>query len=344
VFNFKLQLWGGLLKKLALFVGIFGLLGGVGGALAQNEAQPAPGVDPHAVTGVTVTAHSRDTPAREVERIGQTDGEGQLARWDSPICPDTVGLPNAFNAFVSQRILTVAQQVGASVGAKGCQPNVLIFVTPDPSGFTQKLVKLKEHALAGGRWPVNKAKLIAFVNDKDPVRWLYMSAAVQASSGGAVSDPVSAPHAAGITNGSSDGPHGLEAFLGAGALPSAPQMGNVQVSRLTPAAEQAFSQVVMVVDAKKIAGLGAGQIADYLAMVALAHIKEGSTFSGSDTILNLFTVGIDDAHNPKGLRPWDTAYLPALYKADAQKSYSGQVSHIATRMADQLKTSASGAQ
>jgi hypothetical protein len=297
------------------------------------------------VPGVTVAAPSNLTPAQQVETLAQADGKGQLARWSSPVCPTAMGLPDEFNAFIVNRMREVAKRIGAKFGDGGCQANILVLVTRDPAAFTHRLVALKERALAGGRWPVDKIKLEAFANDTKPVRWLYMSDTVQSSGGDAGTSQT--PHAAGVTNGNAVGAHGatgangLEAFLGGGALPSAPQFGNVRPSRLTPTGEQAFSQIVIVVDADKIAGLGAGQLADYLSMVALAQVRSDATFVGVDTVLNLFSPDRDTAERPAGLTAWDLRYLTALYSSDSQTNYAAQVSHIATRMkAEQAATGA----
>jgi hypothetical protein len=305
-----------------------------------NAAQPSA-----AVSGVTVTAPSNLTPAQQVEALAQADGKGQLARWSSPVCPSTMGLSDEFDSFIVKRMRAIAEQVGAKAGAPGCQANVLVLVTRDPAAFTRRLVALKERALAGGRWPVDKVKLEAFANDTKPVRWLYMSDTIQSMGGDATSSQV--PHAAAVANGNAVGAHGstgangLAAFLGAGALPSAPQFGNVRPSRLTPTGEQAFSQVVIVVDADKIAGLGAGQLADYLSMVALAQVRSDATFVGVDTVLNLFSPDRDTAQRPAGLTAWDLRYLTALYSSDSQTNYAAQVSHIATHMkAEQAATGA----
>ncbi len=309
-------------------------------AMAQTPARPDVAAPGPTVPGVTVTAPSSLTPAQQVEALAQADGKGQLARWGTPICPATMGLPDAFNHFIVDRMRSVAQKVGAKAGDPGCQANVLVLVTRDPATFTRRLVALKERALAGGRWPVEKAKLETFANDTRPVRWLYMSDTVQSGGGDATSQ---VPQAAAVTNGNSasgdrgsngasTGENGLEAFLGKGALPSAPQFGNVHPSRLTPTGEQAFSQVVIVVDADRIAGLGAGQLADYLSMVALAQARSDASFSGVDTVLNLFASDRDATQRPAGLTGWDTRYLTALYNSDAQANYAAQISHIATRM------------
>ncbi len=309
-----------------LAAGALALASLAGTAAAQGEPAPPPSAN---LPGVTVTAPSKLTPAQQVEELGQADGKGQLARWSTPVCPAAMGLPGEFDAYIVKRIREVASQSGVKTAPDACQANVMVLVTRDPAAFTRHLVALKERALAGGRWPVDKVKLEAFANDTKPVRWLYMSDTVQSAGGDAAN---AAPRSAGVGNGRSSGPTGLEAFLGAGALPSAPQFGNVHPSRLTPTGEQAFSQIVIVVDADRIAGLSAGQVGDYLSMVALAQIRSDATFVGVNTVLNLFSPDRDAAQRPAGLTRWDTDYLKALYGSDSQSSYAAQVSHIATRM------------
>jgi hypothetical protein len=305
-------------------------------AAGAGHAQEPPAAT---VSGVTVTAPGKLSPAQQVEAFARPDSKGRLARWTTPICPSASGLPTAFNHFIEQRIRTVAQDAGAPVAPPKCQANILILVTPDPAAFTRSIVAQKASALAGGRWPVDKAKLQVFADDHEPVRWLHVSDSVQ-TLGGAAAAPNQTQMSAGLM---SDGdPKGMAATFGRGALAGPPQLGNVFPSRLTPSVEEAFSQVVMVVDARRIAGLSAGQVADYLAMAALAQAQGKTSFAGVDTVLNLFAAGQDEARRPTGLRPWDSAFLAALYRSDSQASYSSQVSHIAQRMSGELDTDTMG--
>ena len=301
-----------------LLLGLCAPLALVGAAAAQT---------PTTVPGVTVTAPSNLTPAQQVKRFGQVDSKGRLARWGTPVCPVTAGLPDAFDAFIDHRIRDVAEQVGAVAAPEKCSVNVLILITPQAAAFTRKVVELKSHALASGRWPVDKAKLRAFANDPNPVRWFYVSDTVATLGGSANALNINTLSAAGAGS-------GLDQFFKS-ALPGPPQDSWVTPSRLKPAGEEAFTQVVIVVDANRIAGLSAGQISDYLAMLALAQVKAESSFAGTDTVLNLFAPGLDEAHRPTALTLWDKAYLSALYKSDAQSSYTAQVSHITTRIKDE---------
>jgi hypothetical protein len=299
------------------------LLAGVCGLLVSTAAQAqTPAATPtHAVPGVTVTAPSNLTPAQQVERFGQVDAKGRLARWDQPVCPAVVGLGADFNAFIVKRIRAVADQVDARAAPEPCHLNVLVLITPKPDEVTRKLAAYKARQLAGGRWGIDKAKLETFSASREPVRWLYLEDTAQTSGGGAAT-----PASIGAAG------DALDAFFGNTALVGQPQFADVTPSRLRPTGDEAFSQALIIVDANRIAGLSAGQVADYLAMASLAHVRADSSFAGTDTVLNLFAPGLDAAHRPPGLTPWDVDYLTALYKSDGQVTFSAQVSHIATRM------------
>jgi hypothetical protein len=316
------------LKVAYLLAGACGLLISAGAASAQTPDTASS----HAVPGVTVTAPSNLTPAQQVERFGQVDSKGRLARWDQPICPVVAGLPADFDTFVIKRIRAAATQVGANVAPEACNLNIAILITPHPAEVARKLADFKARQWATNRWPLDKTKLEAFASSKDPVRWLYVSDTTQ-TSGGNVATPASIAAGGDVL-----------AAIFKSALPSAPQFDRVTSSRLHPAGDEAFSRIVIVVDANRIAGLSAGQVADYLAMASLAQVRAESSFAGTDTVLNLFAPGFDAGHRPAGLTHWDLDYLTALYGSDGQTTYSAQVSHIATRIkAEQVQPAAADA-
>ena len=303
------------------------------GAQASGSIRPGAAVPNATVPGVTVTAPSNLTPIQQVERFGQVDPKGRLARWAVPICPVAVGLPPDFDAFIVQRIRAVADQVDARAAPEPCGLNVLILVTPHPGQLSRWLVKYKSRLLASDRQGIDRAKLETFAASKDPVRWLYVSDTTQTTGSG-----VALPPAIGAAG------DALAAFFGHTALAGQPQFAQVVPSRLQPTGDETFSQVVIIVDASRIAGFSAGQVADYLAMIALANVRAESSFAGTNTVLNLFAPGRDETARPTGLTNWDTDYLSALYKSDAQATYSSQISHITTRIkAEQAQPAAADA-
>ena len=282
---------------------------------AKTIAQTAPTAEAPSVT-VTAPAPAAALP-RLIRQSGQADGSGRLARWDRPVCPKAIGLPVQFNTFIEQRITGVAKEVGAVSAGQGCSPNILVLITPRADELSNMLVGLKARALAGGRWPLDKIRLQAFVNERKPIRWFFVSENIQ-SSGGVANE---------ITH--SDLSSALQdQFFGNSALPSAPSYDHVVPSRLDPAGDQSFSQVVIVVDAKKIAGLTAGQLSSYLAMASLAQLRSDTTFDSENTIMNLFSPDHEQSP-PIDLTTWDRAYLTALYRTDGQVTGALQASHMA---------------
>ncbi len=284
-------------------------------------AQAAIRETPSTVPEVTVTAPGSLSPAEQVRRLGQTDGKGRLARWAEPVCPTTVGLPPAFDDFISGHVKAVATDVGAEAGAKGCKTNVLILITPKAEAFTRQVVALKARQLASGRWGMDRSNLQAFAAGDRPVHWFYVADTAQ-DIGGSV-NTVNAATISAASVGS-----GLDKFLNNSASPGAPSYSDVVPSRLKPSGDEAFSEIVIVVDASRIAGLSAGQVGDYLSMVALSHVRAEESFSEIDTILNLFV----NTSKPAGLTAWDMAYLSGLYRVDGQATYASQISHIAAWM------------
>jgi hypothetical protein len=225
----------------------------------------------------------------------------------------------------------VAAKAGAPVAGDQCQANAVVLVTPEADAFVHRLAKQRASALAGGRWPIDQASLHAFADGPGPVHWILLSDTAPIV--GLTVNASGTPQAAAAMGSGLD-----RMFKSAGGGP--PMYGSVVPSRLTPAGDESVSQVVIVVDANRIASLSAGQVADYLSMVALAHVRADSRFPGTDTVLNLFAPGLDDAGRPGGLRPWDTAYLAALYGSDSQVNASAQVSHIAKRVTDEIGSDA----
>jgi hypothetical protein len=88
--------------------------------------------------------------------------------------------------------------------------------------------------------------------------------------------------------------------------------------------------VIVIVDATKLAGTTWQQLADYLAVVSLAQINPKTDPAEFDSILNLFS-------NPaaySGLTDWDRSYLQALYTFDQERVATAQHNEIVGRIAD----------
>jgi hypothetical protein len=78
------------------------------------------------------------------------------------------------------------------------------------------------------------------------------------------------------------------------------------------AAVRSIYSVIVVIDLTRIEGMTFGQVADYVAMVGLAQIRQNPELGEVPTILGLFAAS--GADRPRGLTPWDQSFLKAVYE------------------------------
>src|SRR5690606_21457939 len=83
--------------------------------------------------------------------------------------------------------------------------------------------------------------------------------------------------------------------------------------RLTRRTRDDLQQAVVVVDIDALDRVDFGQLADFISMVALAHIDMRGDTSAVPTILGLFD---SDRPPEPTLTEWDRAFLQALYGAE----------------------------
>jgi hypothetical protein len=103
------------------------------------------------------------------------------------------------------------------------------------------------------------------------------------------------------------------------------QFGGSTASRLQGSSNAALEHVVMVVDSRKAAGLTAGQLADYLSLIALADVRTSTTPFRPESIANLFV----EPGGVAGLTTWDRRYLKALYAGGGALNRSAQITRMA---------------
>src|SRR4029077_3073873 len=95
---------------------------------------------------------------------------------------------------------------------------------------------------------------------------------------------------------------GIGLNAGSGAVVN----GRVKDTRLTFNDVMIFSSVIVVVDRNQVAGLQFGQLADYIAMIAMTELDPDAPLGTAPTILRLFADRAAGAPPPAGLTPWDT--------------------------------------
>ncbi len=288
------------------------------GLASGAEAQPANAPPATRLPSVTVTAPKLGQVPSLVERFGVPDGKGRLARWEEPVCPVVAGLPQGMDRIVEQRIRETARAAKILVADPRCATsyaNILVMVTPQPKMLAERLVSRRRSVLQGlSRWPFDRQRGEALVASDDPVRWWYVSDSVPTDGGKAFTQGSAPTFAAAFSPNNLFGP---------------PAIGDVTASRLKPATEEAFSRVIIIVDANRVVGFDLAQISGYVAMVSLAQIQPHAELDGVTSIMNMFADRSDGRAVPGDLTFWDRAYLGGLYDTDAEINFNMQKSHIA---------------
>ena len=286
-------------------------------AHAQDQAAAGQQEDEIVVTG-----------SRLRELIGEFVGhvsaaapaEDQMARWDRRICPGVAGLGARQGQFIADRISQRAFGVGLDAGEPGCEPNVLVLVTPDSDRLARSIVD-DYPGLVGfyaGQEAVTRGheQLEDFASTPRPVRWWHVSQTVTAD-GGVLG------HANSRTGQS-------------GGMRNVQIVRNGRASRLSRNTHQDFNRALIIVDARRSDGKQLDALADYIAMAALAQLEPDADTSAVLTILNLFS---EEGAVPASMSDWDLAYLSGLYRAPRDARNAQQQAGAITRsMAREMTT------
>ena len=273
--------------------------------------------------------------------------EDQFARWSDRICPGAAGLSPADAQRVVDRIAMRARAVGLRPGAPGCRANVMVIFAPDSDAIAREIVDRRRDLLgyygADGVVTSGRDALEAFASTPRAVRWWHVARTTSAD-GGALSEDATrtgrsqreAATAVRTQEGGMDGSgDGVDASMGAG-VGSLEGMDAVRSSgsRTRRNTRQDLSYVLIVVDARRVAGVGVDAWMDYVAMVALAQVNPDARAAAFPTILNLFSA---PQSAPAAMTDWDVAYLQGLYAATREASGSSrQRREIAARIAESV--------
>jgi len=244
-----------------------------------------------------------------VGALTQASPRGQIARFETAVCPGAFGVPDGQRAAIGDRIRLVAKGVGLDVAAADCKPNLLVVVTADKTAFIKALGK--DHGyMFGDRTPAQIRKIIA---EPGPATAWQVQAMVNA-----------------------DGrPISNEADMPINRTTRTP-------SRITPPARPTFLAAVVVVESKSLEGLSTTQLADYAAMRALARIDPARVDAAAPaTILRVLDAAAD-SEVPVTLTQWDFGFLKGLYSGPNNLYAPSQRSEIGRAIEQELDRSDGG--
>ena len=238
-----------------------------------------------------------------LDRHLTTTRNGLLARWETPVCVRTWGLPLEYNALISNRVMDMAERIGARTNrSELCSPNVRIGFTAEPQRMIDE-VRRRYPIVLGYHYAsqLNRLTRIVF--------------------------PVQAWYATYSRNASGD-----ERFDDA----RFPSPGGSAGSRLSMGLSSYLIHVLILVDARIASGEEAESVADLVAFLALAQSTLAEGCEPTPTILNLLNDQCAADQRLGAMSRQDLAFLRALYSINAELQPQSQRQALAVRMAQEL--------
>jgi hypothetical protein len=232
--------------------------------------------------------------------------EESLARWQVPICPLVAGLTPEQGEFVLKRVSQIVRDSGAPLAPEKCKANLVIVMTPEPASFLRGWWKRNPKFFNDGR---GLGDTEIFIRTPKPIRVWY-NVQSKCPNGRATYE----------TEGSDGGTAYLRCVDGT--------LG----SKLRWEAVRKIVSAIMIADTALIEGRTIGQLADYIAMVALAQLRRDAEPGSVPTILHLFN-GAEPATSQR-LSRWDEAFLRSVYASDPESVL--QVSEVQAKMYQDL--------
>ncbi|HEY5338445.1 MAG TPA: hypothetical protein VIJ85_09595 [Rhizomicrobium sp.] len=295
-------------------------------AAAIAFAQDAPAGSSQTPETVTVTGMRLkdqkallDTIDQFVDLHSARDRKSGLLVRDAPagVCPITMGLPDAYNQFITQRILTVAKQVGAGAQEAGkCHANVEIVFTNDPQGVVTLLSDRTRGGILGYHFLHEKGSVIHVYR---PIQAWYVT--------GTKGDPESKSVDIG-NDGTSEGTHTKLRIDD--AYGQSPNTGTG--SRIQPRNSSQIVNALIVADLNKVGGTEIGPLSDYVTMLALSQPQSLDGCNDFSSILDRMSTACAVRDTPETLTTGDIAYLKALYAADITTSAARGSENVASGM------------
>jgi len=279
---------------------------------------------------ITVTAAKSRATVEQFAKAFFTPTKltGKIARWESGICPVTVGQRPALASLVTDRVKDIAASVGAPVNASPtCTPNIQIVFTTTPQALLDDVRAHEPDYLGYAESSALRDKLATITR---PIQAWYATETIDLD-GRAQMDSAQ-PKGGGIAM-SNFSPIQLPFSMGVNRDPlyfPYARYEKVTGNHINNGARSGFNHVLIVVDSSKLVGRKFNPLADYIAMLALTQLNSPDACQQLPSIVNMLAADCDQAMD--GMTVTDLAYLRGLYKMDADKNLVSQQNEIADRM------------
>jgi hypothetical protein len=250
---------------------------------AQDIPEPqASASQPSSEIVVEGVRQQRQRVRNFIKALSDVPSFGQIGKFHAPVCPAVMGLPEAQNRMVAERMKRVAEAAGIRTGDARCAPNVFLIASVDKGAAIGALYKSYPAYFSG-------------LAGKD-VREL--AASKKASVAWQVRGLLSA-----------DGTELKKAQMGGPFINEGTNSG----SRIRAGTMPQFVASMVMVERSALAGLSVTQVGDFAAMRAFADTDpHRAAASGAPTILTILDKA-GDQMVPLTLTHWDLGYLKSLY-------------------------------
>ncbi|MDV5823156.1 hypothetical protein [Sphingobium naphthae] len=276
-------------------------------AHARQDAGPTDVGDSIVVEGRKMTPKEvREGATGFVRTLGVVQGDQSVARWQSPICPAVLGVPEDVAQIAESKVRAIIEDVKAPLAKPGCDANLLIAFVEDGRDL-MKLVAYRRPKLLYQMQGPDRRNL---VDGDAPIRWWHVTGS--GTGGGSPSGGAPSPATGGNTEG------------GGSILPDGVAgSSSYSSSLIRPPVTRSFSVATVIIDVHRAEGITLSEAAAYATFVGLAEVRD-SADPPVASILNLFK----DGQHPGGLTFWDRQFLTELYELPLNRFGRVQRGHL----------------
>lgn len=254
-------------------------------AMSAAQTVPAPSAAaPQSPEEIVVEGvrEQRERIRSFIQMLDDVPNVGQIGKFHAPVCPAVMGLPEAQNLMVAERMKRVAQAAGIRTADANCAPNVFLIASVDKGSTIEALYRSYPAYFRGMRGR-DVRELAA--STEPSVAW-QIKGLLSADGTELKKTPLDGYY---VNEGTNSGSR-----VRAGTMPQ-------------------FVTSMVMVEREALTGLSVTQVADFAAMRAFADTEpRQAAKSAAPTILTILDKS-DDQMVPVTLTSWDLGYLKSLY-------------------------------
>lgn len=206
--------------------------------------------------------------------------DGQVGRFEDPLCPATIGLPDNLKDEVLKRLKLVATVARIPIDTGKCRANLVIIVVDDKKALIEGMRRKKESYLYG----IGNDRISELANSTVPV------AAWQ------ITDVI--------------GADGMPLRTDGDGFPRL--FTTIPPSRVVQTTRKRIIGAVVVIEQRGLVNVTTRQVADYALVRLLAPMEAKERTPPVSSVLSLFNLGVRPEDAPQSLTWWDLAFLKAL--------------------------------